>query len=77
MIQFPKLHIATSVTNRILNVADEIARHRRPSTKAAAASAPDQVPEGQALDAAIYAPKAPADADSQTADAIATAPLLR
>ena len=55
MIKFPKMHIAESVVNRILNAADDVAP-----------AAPDEmpmepavpVPQGEALDAALATPPA-------------------
>lgn len=51
MIRFPKHHIATSVVNRILNIADEV-EARAPSMP----STPEPIQQGQALDAALAQP---------------------
>jgi hypothetical protein len=61
-INFPKLHIAESVTNRILNVWDDL----EASAQAAAAPMPTAAPstpqavemQGAQLDAALSAPPA-------------------
>lgn len=54
MIKFPKVHIATSVVNRILNLRDEVA------ARAALASRDPQVPDpalaGDVLDAKLAQP---------------------
>jgi hypothetical protein len=68
MIQFRTQRVATSVVNRILAVHAGLPP--RPDA-AAAPSAPAPLPEGEALDARLNAPKAPADADPQTASAVA------
>ena len=60
MIHFPKHHIATSVTNRILNVADELEANMRASAPAPAPSVPpttvDVTGQSLALQDAIQAP---------------------
>lgn len=59
MIRFPKLHIATSVTNRILNIADEIdAAAPIPAVPAPKEppAVPDPGPSGAQLDAQLGAP---------------------
>lgn len=73
MIPFRTQRLATSVTNRILNVYDGLP----PRVQPGAPAAPEPLAEGAELDATIAAPKPPVDADPQTADAIGTAPLLR
>jgi hypothetical protein len=55
MIKFPKVHIAASVVNRIMNVRDEI-----DATAAARAprepNVPDPTAEGEVIDAKLNAP---------------------
>jgi hypothetical protein len=75
-IRFPKMHIAASVVNRILNAHDEIQSGR---AAAAATRAPQDEPsppdpnlEGTMLNMQLMQPPAPSEApDDQTADAIA------
>jgi hypothetical protein len=52
MIKFPKMHIAQSVVNRILNTAEEIASNKRAQVafSMAAPNVPDPTLEGAALD---------------------------
>lgn len=61
MIKFPKVHIATSVVNRILNAQDAIAtRMAAPVAEARGApNVPDPAPLGATLDADIAAPQGP------------------
>lgn len=60
MIRFPKMHIASSVVNRILNAADELESRYPPPVAAPAPSTPgvaaDTSGQSLALDAAISAP---------------------
>lgn len=57
MIRFPKVHIATSVVNRILNAHAEI--ESAASAARGAPNVPNSAPLGEALDAGIAAPQAP------------------
>jgi hypothetical protein len=76
MIRFPKMHIAASVVNRILNTHDEI---QRGSSAPAEVRGPNDQPapadpnlEGTMLNAQLMQPAAPSEApDDQTAAAIA------
>jgi hypothetical protein len=76
MIRFPRLNIATSTVNRILNVHDEIMRGRQ-QPSAIKSPADDPAPadpnlEGTMLNAQLMTPPQPSDApDNQTANAIA------
>lgn len=72
-IQFRRQRVATSVVNRILNVADGIFPKPAPGML----NAPDALPEGAQLEAQLAAPKAPVDADAQTANAVALGPLAK
>lgn len=69
-MRFPRIHIATSVQNRILNMADSIAPDASPQP---APLIPDASKTGAAIDAAVTTPPpvmaAPADADAITAAA--------
>lgn len=81
MIKFPKLHIATSVVNRIMNINDQLELNLSAPQPAAAIDAVPNVPDahettGPAIDAALYAPTQPSDADPPLAEAIATKSLL-
>jgi len=72
MIPFRRQRLATSVTNRILDLYDGMP----PRVVPGAPAAPEPLEEGAVVDAQLGAPKAPVDADPQTANAIATAPLV-
>ena len=58
MIKFPKVHIATSVVNRILNIADGL-EQEAPGIAAPPPTVPDPTVEGQAIDAQLAAPISP------------------
>jgi len=68
MIPFPKMHIAESVVNRILNVHDELsAKQRTPQAPAGVSSEPvvaDPTLQGVALDRALEQPAAPVAPDA-------------
>jgi len=72
MIPFRTQRLATSVVNRILDVYDGLP----PRVPPGAPAAPDPLPAGPALEQKLGAPQSPVDADPQTANAIALAPLL-
>lgn len=60
-IRFPKVHIAASVTNRILNVADEIERKRelrqqRPAVPSPTPNVPNPAFGGTVLDQSLAKP---------------------
>lgn len=57
MIKFPKVHIATSVVNRLLNAADHI--EAQAQAVGSAPSVPDAGPLGEALNTSIAAPAGP------------------
>ena len=71
MIPFRTQRLATSVTNRILNIYAGLP----PPIAQGAPAAPEPLPEGAALDAAIQQPKPAVDADPATAAQIALQPL--
>jgi hypothetical protein len=57
MIRFPKMHVARSVTNRILNIADEIdAGEVEAVAPIAAPSIPETSGAGLALDVKLATP---------------------
>lgn len=58
MIRFPKMHIATSVVNRILNAADDLEPPRAAPVPHAPA-VPDPTAEGAAIDRALASPPGP------------------
>lgn len=70
MIRFPRLHLATSVVNRILNVHDGIEAQRAAATDRMPED-PEAAAEGAALDQKLNAPQPPVTADDPTAAAIA------
>lgn len=74
MIKFPKVHIATSVMNRILNLHDEIETARAPASDRSPALDPSG--QGAVLDAALDTPAPPVTADDDTASAIALKGLV-
>lgn len=55
MIKFPRVHIATSVTNRILDIADGIPAPTPPpdATRAPLAPGPSVAMQGAAIDAKL------------------------
>lgn len=55
MIKFPKVHIAASVVNRILNVRDELGASA-PARAPVAPNVPDPTAEGDVIDAKLNAP---------------------
>lgn len=72
MIKFPKLHIAQSVTNRILNVANDIETRSAamtPPTPSTAPPVPDPGPIGAAVETALAEPTAPVSADPAMVEA--------
>lgn len=81
MIKFPKVHIAESVTNRILNIADGIAENASlVAHRDAPALVPDTAIQSAVLDARLSQPPSDAlPAIDQSPDPGATAsgaPLL-
>lgn len=88
MIRFPRMHIATSVVNRILNAADELetaADRRNPPATAAfrreppVPAVPDPTIEGAELDAALRQPPGdmpPLERDPASPTANAIEPVL-
>lgn len=72
MIPFRRQRLATSVVNRIMNMADGLA----PAEALGAPAAPDTTGPQAELAANVTAPKAPVDAPQETAEAIALAPLV-
>lgn len=52
-MRFPRIHLATSVTNRILNLADE---EMLQAPESAPPAVPDATQEGKALDKALQTP---------------------
>lgn len=73
MIPFRTQRLATSVVNRILNVADGVFPKSTPGMPAA----PDGRLANAELAAHMSAPKPPVDAPQQTAADIAIAPLVK
>lgn len=68
-IRFPRMHIAESALNRILNLRDELAEETpppaAPAAPVAAPTAPDPALQGIELDAALAAPTPPVDAPAE------------
>lgn len=77
MIKFPKVHIAASVVNRILSVADGLEAERGALREAPAAPNPAALEvKGAALDMALLSPQ-PAMPGIEAAPEVATGkPLL-
>lgn len=73
MIPFRTQRLATSVVNRILNVADGVF----PQPKPGAPAAPDSQLAAAELSARMSAPKPPVDAPAGTVEAVALAPLAK
>lgn len=73
MIPFRRQRLATSVTNRIMNVYDGVF----PRTKSGAPAAPSSQLAGAELEATLSQPKPPVDAPQQTVADIALAPLAK
>lgn len=80
MIKFPKLHIAQSVTNRILNVAHDIeartASLQPPTVPSTPPPVPDPGPIGDAVAGALAQPTAPVAADPALAQAVVADAVL-
>ena len=80
MIRFPTMHIATSVTNRILNLADGIEADALSRRRIAAPPVTgDTMAQSKALDAALSAPPGGAIPISQAPDpgqTVAGKPML-
>ena len=72
-IPFRTQRMATSVVNRILDVYDGLA----PAPGSGTPAAPLPIPEGDALEQQIAAPKPAVDADPQTAEQIALASIIK
>lgn len=79
MIKFPKVNVATSVVNRILNAADELeAKGAAPvAAERGAPNVPDPTGLGLALDADIASPQGPlAETDPEMTTDLVTGPLF-
>lgn len=55
-IRFPKMHIAKSVSNRIMNIADEIDTNIAPMPSIESPSLPETDPKGASIDLANNTP---------------------
>jgi len=80
MIKFPKVHIAQSVVNRILETRDELRRTSAKSGGGAPApvpppAVPDPSATGAALDVATGTPAAPASSPGDPAEGAIDAAL--
>lgn len=79
MIRFPKVSIATSVVNRILNVHEEIeaASVALPSvSQASTPPVPNSQAAGATLDQSLAAPVQPVGGEPELADALALKGVL-
>lgn len=79
MIKFPRLHIAQSVTNRILNVARDVESSglgSMASTPSPTPPVPDPEPMGAQVEAALSQPTAPVAADPTMVEAAVVDTLL-
>jgi hypothetical protein len=70
MIKFPKMHIAASTVNRILNVADGLKARPRALTATVAPSVPDPALQGAQLDQALQQPVPPVSGSPALGDAL-------
>lgn len=75
-IKFPKHHIATSVVNRIMNIADELETGAETPQVGPVPNVPAALPEGPALSAALYQPTQPVTAGPELAEALTLKGLL-
>lgn len=62
MIRFPKMHVAKSTVNRILNVADELDRQEITKPDISIPSLPQPDPSGDAIEVAVNTPPEPVSA---------------
>ena len=77
MIKFPKMHVAASVVNRIMNAKAHIDASQAASNAAdRAPNVPDSVALGGDIDAELNAPQAPVSAEPMLAEEIALKGLL-
>ena len=78
MIKFPKMHVAASVVNRIMNAHHQLnAQAAAPASRPPSSpNVPDNTQAGVALDAELGAPQMPVTADEPLATDIATKGLL-
>ena len=67
MIKFPKMHIAASVTNRILNVMDELEEKKGPETPITPPSIPEPDTSGDAIEVKLATPPGPVSAPPELA----------
>lgn len=58
-IRFPKMHVAKSTVNRILNVSDEIDRQIMPKLDIDTPSLPAADPSGKSIEVAVNTPSEP------------------
>ena len=66
MIRFPKVSIASSVVNRILNVHEEVEARQamaQPLTQPSSPNVPDTAATGEALNQQLYQPTQPVSTD--------------
>jgi len=79
MIKFPKMHIARSVTNRILEIVDGLENHAPEQSQPMQPNVPDTQEQGAQLDSALAQPSPPLPGIDQAPDpggTLAGAPLL-
>lgn len=56
MIKFPRMHIAQSVVNRIINIANQVPQNSEPAPVELLPNIPDPTAQGAAIDQAINTP---------------------
>ena len=74
-IRFPKMHIAESVSNRILNIADGLPSAVTMPLPMSAPVPPDVPGQGEALDAQLQTPPGPAELPAGADGAVVSAAL--
>jgi hypothetical protein len=71
MIKFPRVHIAESVVNRILNLRDELQAPAPAAVDSAPPAVPDPAGQGALIDAQLDMQPPPVTADDPMAEQIA------
>jgi hypothetical protein len=75
MLKFPRMHIAQSVVNRIINIANQVQPSSEPAPIDLIPNVPDPTAQGAAIDAAISTPPGAAAMPPGGEDAMLAASL--